>query len=119
MKRDMDLARQILLQIEAAPYDGKWVDLSLPGHSDEEVTYHIMLLAEAELIEAINLSSHSGISWKPKRLTWAGHEFLEASRDESRWEKAKSIIREKGGGIVFSILKDLLVKLAGQAVLGS
>ncbi len=119
MKRDMDLARQILLQIEAAPYGGRWVDLSLPSHSNEEVSYHIMLLAEAGLIEALDFSSLSGGSWRPRRLTWAGHEFLEVSRDESRWEKAKSIVKEKGGGVVFPVLKDLLIQLARQTILGS
>jgi hypothetical protein len=119
MKRDMDLVRQVLLQIEAAPYGGAWIELSLPDHSDEEVTYHIKLLAEASLIEAINLSSHGNLVWQPQCLTWAGHEFLEAARDESRWKKAKSMVLEKSGGMLFSVLKDVLVKLVGQAVLGS
>jgi len=115
----MDLVRDILLNLEDAPFRSSWVELNLHKYASEEVSYHIMLLAQAGLIEAINLSSSGGMSWKAKWLTWEGHEFLEASRDQSRWEKAKSLIKQKGGGIVFSVLKDLLTKLVGQAVLGT
>ena len=54
-----------------------------------------MLLDEAGLIEAIDLSSRNGPAWLPQRLTWAGHEFIEASRDESRWHKALNLMKEK------------------------
>ena len=60
MKRDMDLVRSILLAIEANqndPFD--WIDLDIPGRSPWEVAYHIMILAEAGLIEAQDLSSMS------------------------------------------------------------
>ena len=119
MKRDMDLARRILMEIEKRPYTGADMDIQLEGSSDEEVTYHVMLLNEAGLIEAFNFSSHDGVSWKPARLTWAGNEFLEASRDDTRWEKAKAVMKDKGGGMSFEVLKQLLVKLVSASVLGS
>lgn len=43
-------------------------------------------------------------------LTWAGHEFLEASRDDSRWEKVKRLLLEKTGGLSFEVLKAGLVQ---------
>ena len=61
-----------------------------------------MLLAEAGLIEATNVSSFDGPDWKAKRLTWSGHEFLEASRDQNRWQKALTLIKERGGDKVKS-----------------
>ncbi|MCL4500491.1 MAG: DUF2513 domain-containing protein, partial [Deltaproteobacteria bacterium] len=42
--------------------------------------------------------------WWIKGLTWAGHEFLEASRDDSRWNKAKKITWEKTKSLSFEIL---------------
>jgi hypothetical protein len=57
MKRDMDLARQILLQIEAAPSRDSFVSVTSPNHTEAEVSYHVMLLAEAGLIEAHNFSA--------------------------------------------------------------
>jgi hypothetical protein len=120
MKRDMDLAREILLQIEAAPSPDSLVDITSPDHTEAEVSYHVMLLAQAHLIEAYDFSGKdSGLLWKPIRLRWEGHEFLEAARDDSRWERAKRLIREKGSGTVFSLLQEVLIKLATQALLHS
>jgi hypothetical protein len=33
-------------------------------------------------------------------LTWAGHESLEA-RDDTRWGRAKGVMKDKSGGMVF------------------
>jgi hypothetical protein len=110
MKRDMDLVRSILLKIEEQPFTGAWVEISVDGYSPEEITYHIMLLAEADLIDADNVSDHDSILWMPIRLTWQGHEFLDAARDNNRWNKAKNTM-EKFGGFVFDIGKQVLLEL--------
>jgi Hypothetical protein (DUF2513) len=110
MKRDMDLARRILLEVEAFP--GPIIhpnnQIVIDGHAAEEIIYHVMLLHEAGLLDAYNLSNRRGMNWKPKRLTWLGHEFLDASREPSRWEKAKSVVLEKTGGLSFEALKQVL-----------
>ena len=118
MKRDMDLVRKILIELEKLPYSSGFVDLPIEGYSPDEVSYHVMLLSETGLIEAIDLSTLSGPHWAPIRLTWSGHEFVEASRDENRWEKAKNIMKEKGSGFAFGVLQNLLVQLMTKAVLG-
>ena len=94
-----------------------WVDVTVEGHTDEEVSYHIMLLAKEGLVEASDLSSNDGFVWKPTRLTWAGHEFLDAARDESRWTKAKDIVLKKGGGLTFDVVKAVLIDLMRKSVL--
>ena len=101
MRRDMDLAREILLAVEESQELGGWIDLELPDRSEEEVVYHVMLLDEAGLLEALGLSTMDGVAWKPIRLTWLGHEFLDAAREESRWRQATSIMKEKAGGLSF------------------
>ena len=116
MKRNMDLARSILLEVERRPYPiQKAEKLSIEGYSDEEITYHIILLIEGGFI------SYSKIHGKgyPERLTWVGHEFLDASRDEGRWEKAKKVMAEKAGGVSFEVIKQLLIQLMKDAVLGA
>jgi hypothetical protein len=47
--------------------------------------------------------------WNAVRLTWEGHEFLDAARDNGRWEKAKGAM-SKVGGFVFDISKQLLIQ---------
>jgi len=110
MKRDMDLVRLILLKIEEQPYTGAWVELDINDYLPEEITYHVLLLVEANLIEADDVSSMSSIDWKPKRLTWQGHEFIEAARDDNRWNQAKTTMA-KFGGFVFEIGKQVLLEL--------
>lgn len=117
MKRNMDLVRQILLEIEEQPFTSKWLDLEIDGFTREEITYHVMILYEAGLLEAVNLTTHGGIDWRPTRMTWEGHEFLEAARDDSRWQRAKSTMMEKAGGITFEVLKQLLMNLMMNQIL--
>src|SRR5208337_4079787 len=113
MKRDMDLIREILLAIESYPESDSYnLNLSFPGHSEDEVSYHCRLLLDARMIDAICIQVNMGPDqWMIKGLTWAGHEFLEASRDDSRWNKAKKIILEKTGSFSFEILKSILMDL--------
>ncbi|MGO9175051.1 MAG: DUF2513 domain-containing protein [Desulfobaccales bacterium] len=121
MKRDMDLIREILLAIESHPESDSYIlNLSFPGHSEDEVSYHCRLLLDARMIDATCIPQNMGPDeWIIKGLTWAGHEFLEASRDDSRWNKAKKIISEKTGSFSFEILKSILMDLMRGAISGS
>ncbi len=120
MKRDMDFIREILLAIESYPKSDAYnLNLSFPGHSEDEVSYHCRLLSDARMIDANCIEANVGPDvWWIKGLTWAGHEFLEASRDDSRWNKAKKIISEKTGSFSFEILKSILMDLMRGAISG-
>ena len=123
MKRDMDLARSILFVIEASKDDPRgWVeDLgTFGGHSDTEVSYHVKLLYEAGFIEADDLSTagEGNFRWLAKQLTWEGHEFLDAARKDSLWERAKRQTFEKTGGLSLELLKAVLINLGKQEVIG-
>ena len=119
MKRDMDLIRKILLKIEESPEFSFIRPFNIEEYDNNQVVYHIILLDEAGLIKARDASAGgNNYCWIPDRLSWAGHEFLEASRDERRWEKAKSMIFDKGGNLAFSLLENLLLQLMTKAVLG-
>jgi hypothetical protein len=110
MKRDMDLIRNILFSIERFPAEGGGEILKLEGHTDNDISYHVMLLDEAGLIKAVDLSASSDILFIPIRLTWQGHEFLDAARDDTRWNKTKDAMA-KAGGFVFEVAKVLLIEL--------
>jgi hypothetical protein len=114
MKRDMDLARKILFEIESQPSADNLIDLKFDGYSDEEIPYHVMLLDEANLIEADEVAELGAQShWFPIRLTWQGHEFLDAARDDTRWNKTKDAMA-KAGGFVFDVAKLLLIEFMKQ-----
>ena len=112
MKRDMDLVRRILLAMEARPQAEAGYPLKVDGCEAERVNYHVLLLQEAGLITAID----TGLQWLPVDLTWKGHEFLDAARDERRWRRAASIVERQKGAVPFQVLEDLLLRLAHDAV---
>ena len=117
MKLDMDLARAILLQAEAAP-PNQFPKINLPDHDADAVAEHVQLLAEAGLLEASIAPSGSGGRriWKVsvKRLTWEGHQFLENARNDTVWAKTKTVVKEKGGSASFKIIKALLTAVTMQ-----
>jgi hypothetical protein len=114
MKRDMDLVRKILLEIERQPFTHGKITLEIEGYSREEISYHVLLLSEANLIEA-EVSARASAEYKPIRLTWQGHEFLESVRDEARWNKLKDIMG-RVGGFVYEIARPVAIELLKSQV---
>jgi hypothetical protein len=112
MKRDMDLARKILLEIEKCEDPWGPSQIEIEGHADQIISYHIKILSQAGLIEAQDFSEMGpdGFSWRAGSLTWEGHEFIEAARDENRWAKTKKFVLEKGGGLAFEAVKFALIE---------
>jgi len=47
MKRDMDLIREILLEIEKLPPNTETGEFPIEGWKPEEINYHIRLLCQA------------------------------------------------------------------------
>ncbi len=117
MKRDMDLARQILEQIEASSTVGGWIQLSIPDRTSDEVSYHIKQLNQAGMIDADDVSTMSGFDWRAKGLTWEGHEFLDNVRNETVWRRVKATIQDKGGTASFEIIKELAIEIAKSVFL--
>ncbi|SDZ19621.1 DUF2513 domain-containing protein [Tindallia californiensis] len=111
MERDMDLVRKVLIEVEKEDSCTGIQELKVDGYSREQISYHIMILDQAGLIKAKDFSNHNGSDWKAMHLTWQGHEFLEAAKDDEVWQKAKDTIKKKGGQIAFSVLKLLLIKI--------
>lgn len=107
MKRDMDLIRLILIEVEKMVNWSDWEHTNIEDYTHEEISYHVMLLKEAGLIEAKGFCD--GGEWIPGRLTWDGHEFLDSTRNETVWKKVKGKITEMGGGLAFEVIKFLSV----------
>jgi hypothetical protein len=69
----------------------------IPGYTADEIGYHAYLLVDGGLATGVDLSSFGATSpaWQIEKLTWAGHDFLDAAREEGRWTQAMAIVREK------------------------
>ena len=109
--RNMDLLRQILLEVEMQAFQRGYYELSIEGYTEEQISYHVQLARDAGLIEAIDLSDMDGTCWRPTRLTFQGHEFLEAARNPSFWRQAKELVLQKTGTLTIEGLKIALAEL--------
>ncbi|HLW98246.1 MAG TPA: DUF2513 domain-containing protein [Candidatus Acidoferrales bacterium] len=97
MTRDMDLIRDLLLQIEKNPLmDGNnWVSFTEPGEicslskSMGEIGYHLTLLVEEGFVKG-NTTMEMPVICK---LTWKGHELIDDIRDPGIWGKTKDRLK--------------------------
>lgn len=111
MKRDMDLIRAILLALEEQSAYPRAINLEIEGYDKETISFHIMLLDEAGLIEAFDATTHGSLNWMPQRLTWDGYEFLEAARNEKVWKKFKNKLEEEGLSLPIKLAQIVLIEL--------
>jgi glycerophosphoryl diester phosphodiesterase len=114
MKRDMDLLRAILLSVEAEEH-GFAPDIKIPDYTQEEIGYHAVLLGEAGLAVVANITTLDSKSPQARiiRLTWSGHEFLDAARDKTIWNQAKDKIGSASIQIWMAMLTTLIQKKLG------
>jgi len=119
MQRDMDLIRKLLLAVEQHEHGFAPREIQIDGFTDEQLGYHSWLLGDAGLAEAIERTTRGSDSPEAvlRHLTWAGHEFLDAAKDDSTWERAKQRLASAGKGlqnVTLDVLKALLVDVAKQ-----
>src|SRR3990170_5270158 len=91
MKRDMDLVRKILMVCADHPHGFAPRELKIEGYSEEQIGDHVYLMTQAGLVKGADVTTRGSDSPEAvvSSITWEGHEFLEASRDEGLWSKAK------------------------------
>lgn len=120
MKRDMDLVRKILLAYEENEDSGAFFYPKIDGYQEKIINHHRGIMCDASLLEPIyhpRIDRYEGILGY--RITWFGHDFLDASREETRWNKAKEIGVKIGGvtlEIMLQILKDLMLSQLKQVM---
>lgn len=115
MKRDMDLVRELLLLTEQHTSASAMRMPEIDGRETDEVYCHVKLLQGAGLIDGEDASTRGSHDYLIKDLTWAGHDFLDNARDDTRWDRAKGVM-SKAGGFSFDVLKSALAQLAAEAM---
>jgi hypothetical protein len=116
MKRDMDLIRDILRSIEARPEQSANCTVEIPGRSLDDLRLHLRLMEDAGLVQGVSITSSSASCI---RLTYTGYDFLEASRKDTIWQKAKAIAIEKTGGLSLAALTKALEIVVSSAMSGT
>ncbi|AXK68051.1 DUF2513 domain-containing protein [Burkholderia sp. IDO3] len=128
MKRDWDLPRKQLTDIEAGhdvladiPDVPKWTDdltweafdnLAKDQRAVEErIAGHLELLIDSGYVEGLQVlrgaDSHFSYGVSAPRLTMAGHDLLDTMRSATIWESIKSTARTKGIELTFDAIKAL------------
>jgi len=108
MKRDWDLIREILTKTEECTLNTDAVELShFPEEQAAAASYHVALLIEAGLIHGqVAKTMGAGVqAFFAQRLTWEGHEFLDAIRSDTVWEKTKKRFADEGISMTIDLVK--------------
>lgn len=112
MKRDMDLVRRILLEVEERGFEEvKANSFEAEGYDTFTVAAHLQLLKEAGLLEAsiLVLERAGAVEGYAQRLTWEGHDYLDAVRNQEIWEKTKAHLSKHAGSIPFEMIKAVAI----------
>jgi hypothetical protein len=111
MKRNLDLARHLLLDIEARGADCSISALRAEGRYDDEeqIRYHLRLLLDTGLLKEIDRTS-AGVPCV--RLTHDGHELIELARHEGRWNEARYLCQQCTGGLALEVVRNILYSWA-------
>lgn len=110
MRRDMDLLRLLLLKLETISDEAHSVfvfdddELAIEGYTEDQVAYHLELAVEAGLIDQGGNGVMNGFTFR--RLTWDGHDFTDAIRDDDIWCKTRQGA-SAAGGFSLELLRDL------------
>ena len=111
MKRDWDTVRDVLTKLEGLPNTDHYLSLGKFELTDANaayaISYHMELLIEAGLVEGKMSRVLGGgpINFTATRLTWTGHEFLDAIRSDTVWNKTKETFTTKGLDMTFETIK--------------
>lgn len=125
MKRNLDLVRCILLQVEKAEDYLTFEDLYATRDSQKnceytnnEIDYHVELLIAHKAIDGrlkrdMNGNIMDGCIYG---LTWEGADFLESMRDRRIWTKARQTIKETVGTTTLDVVKQTCTLVATQMI---
>lgn len=121
----MDLMRKILFKIEEVFPAGDLLMHGVPleGYDKLLIADHCQLLFEAGLINA----------YKPQRggqgakvlfysvgnITNSGYDFLDKIREDTVWNRTKTIIKDKGLPMVIDVIKEISSTVISSMVEGA
>lgn len=111
MKRDWDVIRDVLLEVEALSEDERQ-DFEYSPDADADTLRrvrgeHALLLWKGQFIEALDTSTLDGRAIMAPALTWQGHELLDTLRSQPVWDRIKVVAKDKGVELTFDALKAL------------
>ncbi|MET4101175.1 hypothetical protein ABIE58_000591 [Roseovarius sp. MBR-78] len=114
-KRDLDRMREILLHVESGENPSGWFEARGDRFFVDADEYQIALLEQAGFLETDFGTLGSAIP-DDVRITFPGHDYLDAIRSESIWQETKDAVADTGGNATLEILKALAVGLLKKKI---
>ena len=125
MKRDMELIRKMLLEIENNydPQDNSRLAQSFiftleGGYAESEIDYNLSLLIDEGLVKGKYQGTMGGTLFTYiEGLTWDGHDFLDSIRQDVVWQGVQDKAEQAGLNVLslsFEVLKNLAVSVAKE-----
>jgi len=122
MKRNWDVIRELLMKVEECTLPSEMIRIShFAAERAAEISYHMTLLIEAGLVkgQVLQTLDPGPKDFFAQRLTWEGHEFLDAIRSNTVWERTKKLFLEKGLEMTFDLVKSAAKEIAAVVVKGA
>ena len=112
MQRDPDILRKVLLEVEGLDGDQPVAYSSQLDDDDPAFVYHLALLVEEGYVKGrIDGDDQDVWAW---RLTWTGHDLLDAIRSETIWSKTKARVSKTAGTVSIGALKAVAESVAKE-----
>lgn len=117
MRRDWEIIRVVLLQLEASTTANTALNASaVTGFPEQDVAYNMRLLEQAGYITALIRDTSTGDGKigvaVACSLTNPGHELLDTIRNDPVWKRIKEKFKDKGLDMTF----DLVIAVGKQAM---
>jgi len=118
VKRDPNLIRSILLDIEVSPPGKPIYGFAYEGREDPEILEHVQLLLDTGFIDGQLLLGEEGqpTACVVHRMTWAGQEFLARAKNDTIWKKVLAEAEKKGMSTSMTVINGLLEAAAKKYV---
>lgn len=121
MKRNMDLVRDIMIEIEEKSSlerdglrSGELIDVGRK-YDTENILWHCELLIEAGFVKGKSLRTMGGLQEVIiQSLSWDGTEFLDAIRRKTVWERTKERMGSSSAPlkVIERVAGEILMKMA-------
>ncbi len=106
-----------MADMETIPAGGMKEKFEYSNFDAATIYYHIGMLIDAGLVKGKLFKEPGGPPFAyVDDLTWTGHDFLDAMRDDNLWNKAKEKVIKPGVSFTFDLLLEWLKSQAKQTL---
>ena len=118
MKRDMDLVRQILIDLSESNNSLPASAFTTDKWDEKTVGYNMVIMGEAGLIQVTRKGALGNPYWYvcAEHITWEGNEFLSAIKLDSVWSKVKKKVAKTVSDAPIEIFKSLAIQALSELI---